>query len=392
MTLIAAFKINEIPFLVGDFLVTNPLDSINPSDEEIPNAHIPTIPANYLDKLFPDEWGWLKVTGVRRKICNINPNLVIAWAGSVIGSTRVVREMSTYFKNRKCNRQTLRYFFKEFEPEIDSGTPCELIGWVFDKKKKKFISFNWKSEGNALDFDIPILVGGSGRNKFTEIWEQRIHIPQKHPSNKMNETLKEAISIAGGIIGSELIVQKVSDDILLSTLHDGYGGGMEITYIEDNEIKRVDNLAFLFWRIDYKDLSIWRFPAMLFYKYLDDVLVSYTVRGSDITPNQIQLEVDEFHYITPINRENVDPLPVSHLDFHPDFYSNFFFVPLIGSRRAMFSLIAGNKEDAVQTRFEDGKLTALAFSETLFSTAREQTQAVSTLQSIARDKKRDSNH
>ena len=96
VTLIAAFREEQTPILLGDFLVTSNGDE----------------------------------AGTRKKICRISPNLAVGWAGSLIAATTVISEMRRRFDGARLSHRELHNFLVTYdEGNLKGLARVNLIGW-----------------------------------------------------------------------------------------------------------------------------------------------------------------------------------------------------------------------------------------------------------------------
>lgn len=151
MTLIASFKINNIPVLIGDFLLT-----VN--DPHNFHNFIPTKPE--LAKVKPAK-SERRIYGLRKKIHIIGDRLAIGFTGDLPPGRYILRQIHDQFSNNKATVSKLKKLLSKIKCVNKSKT--EFTGWIWEKKP---ICFYWNGK-KPNDFILTnCIFGGSGGPHF----------------------------------------------------------------------------------------------------------------------------------------------------------------------------------------------------------------------------------
>src|SRR5689334_639177 len=156
MTLVAALRIEGIPALIGDFLIT---------DEQRGTEHLwlPTRP-NLNDPQYPKLPR--RISGLARKLHLINRRLIVGFTGNDINAARVI---FTDLERRFANANTgpdIREISKALEPfNRQFGPPRTtiIIGWTCGSRPR---CFRWEARPGSSVMHATHAVEGSGSDHF----------------------------------------------------------------------------------------------------------------------------------------------------------------------------------------------------------------------------------
>lgn len=127
MTLIAAFKAEGIPVLVGDLLLTAKGEK----------------------------------SGTRKKIIVLADNLAIAWTGDLIAAKLIIRELKEKFNDNRTTKQHLESTLTSLPLDDIGGFSIHLIGWIIDNDAQ--YCFRWNSLWpHDVFYDDNVMIDGSG--------------------------------------------------------------------------------------------------------------------------------------------------------------------------------------------------------------------------------------
>jgi hypothetical protein len=129
VTLIAAFRQQETPVLVGDFLVT----------------------ANGAER------------GSRKKICRIAENFAIGWTGNLVVAEKVVSELRNSLAGTKVSVADVEGLLTVKAPDSFGALHVHLIGWILGPPDGCFL---WNSQWPQQLFEAPYHYDGTGGPSF----------------------------------------------------------------------------------------------------------------------------------------------------------------------------------------------------------------------------------
>lgn len=129
MTLVAAYRENGIPVLLGDFLLT--------ADGQ--------------------------PSGLRKKIHLISSNLVVGWTGTLIAAIPVLKDLHSEFNGRHVSKDEFERFLKNYPPANFGSFSVLLIGWIIDGEQH---CFWWNSERPVDLFYEPYVYFGTGGDRI----------------------------------------------------------------------------------------------------------------------------------------------------------------------------------------------------------------------------------
>ncbi len=153
MTIVAALKIEGIPALIGDFLITDNLTGVD-------HSWLPTRPqASPYPRPLPR-----RIRDIRRKLHLINERFIVAFTGPVNAGAAIFAELERLFGKsntgpsvRQIN-EALQMFNVKFRHQSTI-----VIGWTCGSRPR---CFKWKAGLNSLAATVPYAIEGSGSKNF----------------------------------------------------------------------------------------------------------------------------------------------------------------------------------------------------------------------------------
>jgi hypothetical protein len=115
MTLVAAFKINGVPVIVADMLITD-----EPGTG--PHNYLPTRPVSADPG--PTE---RRRSGARRKVSLFGNNLIVAFTGTVNAGSTLFADLERRFVNSTATADQLSFGFR-LHPSTQSSLGCRVVG------------------------------------------------------------------------------------------------------------------------------------------------------------------------------------------------------------------------------------------------------------------------
>jgi hypothetical protein len=210
MTLVAAYRPQGVPVLLGDFLITG-------GEAELS----------------------------RKKICLVGPNFVIGWTGRQFlaapilkalfeefgGKSVTMSEIEKFLTNRPNEELLTKRQMEEFSREI----PLYLIGWVIDDHPH---CFRWNITWPTELFYEPFQVAGSGEAKFRElITRETLGGSWGARRTNVDQAIYSALSKATELYSDEVLERM--------NRRQGFGYAYELLYLDGNAFRYLDNVAYL---------------------------------------------------------------------------------------------------------------------------------------------------
>ncbi len=288
MTLVASFKLREVPILVGDFLLT---------DGQVGVKHnaLSTRPELKNMKSTPER---RRVAGLRKKIQKIGERLVVGFTGDLIPGQAIMKALFDEFSNKHPTKNELEEFLSKIV--VRNKNKIWLVGWIWEKRP---LCFQWygSQPNNVQMVDSSIL--GSGRKHFVnEIMKVDTSGFGPDLTTALEQATHIAIAKAGRILYTELTTA--------SNLDNAYGFSAEIILWDGAKFFYVDSIAYNFFNLEIhanntKTLTPGYITAI--YKNFDTYSA---LQVSQIAPKQdgtgLEAKQTDLHYITPLNEDMPD--------------------------------------------------------------------------------------
>lgn len=227
MTMVAAFRVNGVPILVGDFLLTD----IQPGAKHI---FLPTKPE--LSHVVPDS-GHRRLCGLRKKIHKIGERLVVGFTGSLAPGALLMKGLQERFGNTSVMVRELESFLAEMT--FPGKKETELVGWVWENRP---LCFQWKGLHPETLQLVESAYSGSGGNHFLN---EVMHADGASMSPGLQTALDKAIYIGANKAGKVLLEELMA----AKNLEHNYGFGAELIFWDGARFSYVEKLAFVFWNV-----------------------------------------------------------------------------------------------------------------------------------------------
>ena len=118
MTVVAAFPLYGVPVLVGDLLVTADAEADSP-------PFLPTAPD--AAARLPEQIG-ARIAGTQKKVHLIGSNLAVAWCGSKLAASRVIRHLHETFSSARATVRALTNELARITDYQDEPFSVQIIG------------------------------------------------------------------------------------------------------------------------------------------------------------------------------------------------------------------------------------------------------------------------
>lgn len=302
MTIVAAFRAQGIPVLIGDMLITSLADNKE-------SNFLPTQP--YFSKSLPHETG-RRVCGARKKVHLINDKLVIGWAGSLHAASRVLAKLNNLFASEKATRETLEKALTSINDYTEEIWNVHVIGWIFDGEPH---CFRWNSGYPSEVFFHHSHFEGSGENTFLETFTAHTNL-YAGPGVDSPELVAQMGCLA---MISKLIDKEIWTGV---TLKESFGYCYEVIYLDGDEFRFVDEVAYPMWEIKKERAGYWyrAGPLIVKYKNVGKFSVVQTSHLYGELANSTHLDM-----VTPVFDEmkTFDVAKLGRQSLASDYYCNF---------------------------------------------------------------------
>lgn len=255
MTLIAAYKENEVPILLGDVLTTNAFKS---------EFHC-------------------------KKIIKISSNFVIAWTGMKSYAMDVLKSLMQQFQDKLVTMNEVEKFLLNFD--ISSFLEDEnltLIGWVIDDKT---YCFEWFSNLNKYEYkEIYYLenergfFAGSGSKFFEGL------LQESEESTYESSTSNQELQALGKVLKEVCALTNAEYLAVDKSWRQGFGFGYEILFYNGKSFVYVDDI--LYFTLDIYTTEDWTLSQYTVCPYF----YRYKTFGN-ISLFQVQKNLDSFNDI-----------------------------------------------------------------------------------------------
>lgn len=209
MTLVAAYRPEGVPILIGDFLITG-------------SGHEST----------------------RKKIYKVGPNFVVGWSGPAFVAASILKALFAAFEDKVVSLAEVDEFFTNRPGDELSDQPFLIVGWVIGEQPYCFL---WNILIPTRLFYEPYYVIGSGSQKFQEL------ITTKSLGGSL-ETRRTSVDQA--VFSALTIAAELYSDENLERMNrrEGFGHGYELLYFDGKEFNYIENIAFfgmdILWNLD----------------------------------------------------------------------------------------------------------------------------------------------
>jgi hypothetical protein len=230
MTVVAALRIEGVPALISDFLVTD--------TQPRPHFLLPTRLYDPPGTALPH-----RINGWQRKCFHINNRLIAGFTGHVPAGKYIFAELEKRFGGRDYGptTQELNRALRHLRiPLRNQGLTGQIVGWTV---RSRPCCFTWSSALGAPEVRrVGHAIEGSGKEDFTRSLTNGVFLGY---SPAVQTAYDKAVLLGITKIGNVLAREIVSGDNL--TL--GYGGGAELALLTGNRFEFVPKIGYLFFHV-----------------------------------------------------------------------------------------------------------------------------------------------
>lgn len=243
MTVIVAWLEDNVPFLVGDFMVTS-------EPQGFQGDHFEISTRDDLHEKLPSHKK-IKVHEPVQKVYKISDNFAVAWCGALMTARDLLFDLQYTFSNKNPTISEVATFLKSLN--YQSEPECIVIGWVIDKGIP--VCFRWQSNRpGLLDFNDKF-IEGSGSEEFAHVFSPFLRIG--------DDPIEGAITRVAHILKDEVLYG--------SNLEKRFGGGFQFLYFDGIKFVTIRDVLYFFMQLEaQEDGSLGVLSPKRFLKFLYD--------------------------------------------------------------------------------------------------------------------------
>jgi len=191
-----------------------------------------------------------------RKVIEVTPELVILWAGSYSKACQLARRARDWLKANQANADDvlplLYQHYREASPDFQAIITPAAEDWMY-------IIGNVKRGKSALGGEYA--VAGTGAEAFQTVMDGA-YLPE-------GDTVTPeatALSFSSALLAREILTSE--------PIYSGFGGGYEVIYRGDAKFIRIDDLMYVFVRVDISkpEPEVWLESPFIRQWYEEDCL------------------------------------------------------------------------------------------------------------------------
>lgn len=293
MSLVATFELaGSIPVAIGDLLISTP------RQEDF--AALPTF--QDVSSVFPKD-AVIRPCGLDQKILVLDGKAIIGWAGNRIAA----RDVITQLYHASLNDDLDYAFLSQTLQGIEEAS---FAGYVLDGGQIAGFQYHPQETGShPLAQNITLL--GSGALAARDILEAILPYIGREIDAFGELKVVDVASLMGLMLSGTLLQAELGS---AGTLRDGFGGGYEIGYLdEDLLFRKVDGITYAFWQatvVNENEATLSKVPIhVCTYGYHEDILL---VRSLSITASGAKHWIS---YVAPFYQhqipKNLPPPPLN---------------------------------------------------------------------------------
>ncbi|TLS77265.1 hypothetical protein FE236_03735 [Mariprofundus erugo] len=303
MTLIAAMRINEIPIILGDLLISRETMGDSPPNVSIPSRH--------QVNSFLGRNSELQIVGLSQKVNIIAENFCLAWTGRKYQARSLIRHLHEQCRGR---RVTVRQFSELLDQyPADQMSDLQCIAYLYDVETRGFWTKERMMPMFSLDGLEGVQVGGSGTERFIQTIESIMEGNIEGEYTSLEESLGRVMSFTSMAFGNQVMNGE--------GIEKGWGGGFEVAYLHGQYFEKLSDVMYLFWTVEELNdgvLAIEGFPQFIKSSYQGDRL---RILVCDWSPDS---GVDRLYVVDPLfDIDKSVPVEIPNTDYK--WLINFFY-------------------------------------------------------------------
>ena len=226
MTLIAAFTVNNIPVILGDIMISNPVHG-GDAEVSIPSVgNVNKIVSGHTD---------LRIVSLIQKVNLVSEQVCIAWAGSLVHAKLFLKYMRSHCKDKRLSLDEYNMIIDGY-PGEDLGDISVISyfhdGLVFGRRYLNAPLFD-------LDGFTDLQAAGSGTPAFVKSLEDLAGSRLSGETSLLADAIRPAISFTTHAFGSQIVTGEGAIE--------GWGGAFEIAYPVSDRFVKISDVLHLTW-------------------------------------------------------------------------------------------------------------------------------------------------
>ena len=248
MTLVAAYRVGSVPFLISDFLVT--------ADGEERSLEVPAFPNFRLTSGLSA----FHVVQLRRKSFRVWDDLIVAGCDSVAGIAKIFSRLGAHRWPRR-DLPSLKEFFER--QSLNPFENCTIVGHLL-AAPDNLITFRWHSTTGAFDTG-ECFTEGSGVGLFSDVVPS-VNFGAIRSEEQLEGAIESALHVTTTLYANEARSG--------NTLEQRMGGGYDIYTNVGRGFEPVKRVTYLFYACEVRDRNTMRFfstPLLVQHRLFDQV-------------------------------------------------------------------------------------------------------------------------
>lgn len=336
MTVVAAFRTCGTPILVGDLLIT-----ADANNEE--SSFLPTSPgaAASLSKDI-----CARIAGTRKKVHLFGGSVAIAWSGSRLAASSVLKALKEFSDGSEVDINTLTAFLAQQTGWEEDRVSVVLTGWVV---KPELLCFRWNSSWPHEVFFDDRFFDGTGEEIFEALIDEKVR-SSAGPGieNNCEKAIYSVLAKVGKLVSHEVFTG--------DTLRSRFGYCYEVAYFNGTEFRYVDEVTYLSWLVRISDseprYQAMPAPAIVKYKNFGEFSAVQTVRldtGAEVHTF--------FEVVTPVfsAMNELDPSMIGPLPTNSDLFCNVLQIKATSYNCVAALVNAASDKSFMNFEIRDGK-------------------------------------
>lgn len=225
MTVILGFKVDALPVLVGDIVI---------SGWEQPGIAtiIPTVGISHA--VFPEGSGYT-ITNLKQKVNIISDNLMIAWAGSYAAAKYVISELKRLSEHQEISQDLIHHFFTEEVSQNIGQQEVAFIGCISNSDHFTFFDYSYGVEIEKINHSRygEVMISGVGKDDVQEILQDIERQSARDDLSRFHNAVIATLTLCGYLMARDK-----------RSLRNFFGGGYEIATFSENKFSKVDDYSF----------------------------------------------------------------------------------------------------------------------------------------------------